>query len=333
LDRNIYTKDLPSKDHPDRLYRRNRIHDTHSVRRFFKDLWKLIPFAALIILIIGFVQLQRVPNYLILYENKGDVQALYNTNLVQLKQIYVDEERYSVYLFDVVKIKELQVDRIKECSVVPSGKVVFVYSDYIENGEIQTGWGTGTLSFVTDDGDFAAIGHNMSMKIGKEYHTSLLDAKVTDIVSNSDSGYKSLHADIVNYDTRSYAYKQSYSGIYGKYGFEVTGQRIPIALRGEIQDGKASIITTIEGAEPVIYDVNVDIEKISSDSYGSKFLITIVDEDYFKISSCILKGMSGSPVIQNGKVIGVVAQIYNEKTAFCTFADEMLRDLQKMDEE
>ena len=104
-----------------------------------------------------------------------------------------------------------------------------------------------------------------------------------------------------------------------------------IALKQEIKTGPAKIITTIDGTQPKYYDCN--IEKISYNGALSKnMLVRITDKSLISATGGIVQGMSGSPVIQNGKLIGAITHVLvDDPTAgYAIFAENMLNTAQSI---
>ena len=84
---------------------------------------------------------------------------------------------------------------------------------------------------------------------------------------------------------------------------------IPMGLKQEIETGPATIYTTIDGNGPQEYDIN--IEKIDYKNSGTKNMtIKITDKELLEKTGGIVQGMSGSPIIQNGKLIGAVTHVF-----------------------
>ncbi len=104
-----------------------------------------------------------------------------------------------------------------------------------------------------------------------------------------------------------------------------------IALKQEIKTGPAKILTTIDGTNPKYYDCN--IEKISYNGALSKnMVIRITDKSLILSTGGIVQGMSGSPVIQNGKLIGAITHVLvDDPTAgYAIFAENMLNTAQEI---
>ncbi len=85
-------------------------------------------------------------------------------------------------------------------------------------------------------------------------------------------------------------------------------QSYDIALKSEIKTGKAQILSCVDGIETVAYDIK--IEKINNNLSETKnMIIKITDPDLLEKTAGIVRGMSGSPIIQNGKIIGAVTHV------------------------
>lgn len=99
-----------------------------------------------------------------------------------------------------------------------------------------------------------------------------------------------------------------------------------IALKQEIKDGEAQILCTVDGNTPKLYSCRVKKRTSSYLSPTQNLLITITDEDLLNLTGGIVQGMSGSPVLQNGKLIGAVTHVLidDPTSGYGIFAENML---------
>ena len=116
-------------------------------------------------------------------------------------------------------------------------------------------------------------------------------------------------------------------GVYGKLDClpEGLGGPVHIGLRDEVKCGDATIITTLADGERQEY--KIEITSINRDAKGSKcFVIKITDPCLIEKSGGIVQGMSGSPIIQNGKLIGAVTHVMinDPTTGYGIFIENML---------
>ena len=102
-------------------------------------------------------------------------------------------------------------------------------------------------------------------------------------------------------------------------------EKYPVALRDEITTGKAQIISCVDGQESKRYDI--EIVKINNNLQETKnMVIKITDEELLDRTGGIVQGMSGSPIIQNGKIIGAVTHVLvsDPQKGYAIFIENML---------
>lgn len=100
---------------------------------------------------------------------------------------------------------------------------------------------------------------------------------------------------------------------------------IPMAFRQEISEGNAQIMTTIDGDVPQLFDIVIEKITFSQDNPTKNMVIRITDPTLLEKTGGIVQGMSGSPIIQNGKLIGAVTHVFvNDPTkGYAIFAENM----------
>ncbi|MDR0883229.1 MAG: SpoIVB peptidase [Oscillospiraceae bacterium] len=118
------------------------------------------------------------------------------------------------------------------------------------------------------------------------------------------------------------------TGVYGKlYSTAHSEQiRLPVALRQEVKVGKAQIMATIDGGAPRSYEA--EIKKVFPLSGGSKknMIVQITDSELIAQTGGIVQGMSGSPILQDGLLVGAVTHVFvnNPLQGYGIFAQTML---------
>ncbi len=120
-------------------------------------------------------------------------------------------------------------------------------------------------------------------------------------------------------------------GIFGKMTcneFNSAGDTLPVASRNEVETGEAYILTDAFGDENNKYSIN--IKKITQ-SADKALVIEITDSRLIDSAGGIVQGMSGSPIIQNGKLIGAVTHVFvnNPLKGYGTLAENMLEIIEK----
>lgn len=101
---------------------------------------------------------------------------------------------------------------------------------------------------------------------------------------------------------------------------------IPVANRYEIQTGSAKVLTTIDGEKPQYYDIEIESVNCNDKNETKNMIIRITDEKLIEKTGGIVQGMSGSPIIQNGMLIGAVTHVFINDTqrGYAIFAENML---------
>ena len=117
-------------------------------------------------------------------------------------------------------------------------------------------------------------------------------------------------------------------GVYGMMKKPLEGKAIKIAMKQDVKVGPVKICTTISGSTPQLYDAR--IEKIDyRESVNSKNLVLrITDQRILSQAGGIVQGMSGSPIIQNGKLAGAVTHVFvdDPTRGYGIFAENMLTE-------
>ena len=119
------------------------------------------------------------------------------------------------------------------------------------------------------------------------------------------------------------------NGNKGVYGIlnktEKKAKRIPVALCEEVKVGKAEIISTVNGTTPDYYEIEI-VKIYKSDGEEKNMVIKVTDEDLLKKTGGIVQGMSGSPIIQNGMLVGAVTHVFvnDPQQGYAIFAEQML---------
>jgi stage IV sporulation protein B len=100
---------------------------------------------------------------------------------------------------------------------------------------------------------------------------------------------------------------------------------IPIALKQEIELGSAQIICSVTG-EPEFYDVEIVEINLDHENINRGIVIQVTDEKLLTLTGGIIQGMSGSPIIQNGKLVGAVTHVLVQDSTrgYGIFIEEML---------
>ena len=195
--------------------------------------------------------------------------------------------------------------------------------------------GIGTLTFTTQEGEFAALGHGISdVDTGERLEISegeLYEAKILSVQKGAVGSPGELRGVIDYEDSRVLGQieKNNANGISGTLKKEkqsdFKGELYPIGLKQEIQTGTAIILCDVgEGIQE--YEIEITEIHWNAKDSNKSFVIHAVDERLQELTGGIVQGMSGSPVIQNGRLVGAVTHVLvNDPTrGYGIFIENML---------
>lgn len=191
--------------------------------------------------------------------------------------------------------------------------------------------GIGTVTFYNPEtGVFAGLGHPVC-DIDTGVILPLSEGEVVDVTVNGiKKGKSGIPGELIgSFSSQSAVGSLELNCENGLYGIMskcgVNAEPVPLGMRQEIETGDAYIYTTIDGNRPQRY--SIVIEKIDlHDSHDSKnMIIRVTDEALLEKTGGIVQGMSGSPIIQNGMLVGAVTHVFvnNPTKGYAIFADTM----------
>ncbi len=199
--------------------------------------------------------------------------------------------------------------------------------------------GVGTLTFYDEKNNvYGALGHGISDYDVKELidvDTGTLNIasimEVTKGTKNSPGEIKGLLNEKVEIGSIK---KNNVNGIYGTFSGDVDyfkgRSEVLVASKNEIKAGKAKVICTIDGdKKPKEYEIEI-VKIADNPNVSSKgMIIKVTDEELLEKTGGIIQGMSGSPIIQDNKLIGAVTHVYLSDPAkgYAIFAETMIKEL------
>lgn len=195
--------------------------------------------------------------------------------------------------------------------------------------------GIGTMTYEGTDSTFGALGHGindvdtsilMNLEEGTLYRTEIVG------ITRGANGAPGELTGYIEYDSDNVIgeiTENTAEGIFGVCDEELVAssvyEPVPIALKQEIEIGPAQIICSVSG-EPEFYDVEIVEVNLEHENVNRGIVIRVVDEKLLMLTGGIIQGMSGSPIIQNGKLVGAVTHVLvNDSTkGYGIFIEEML---------
>lgn len=197
--------------------------------------------------------------------------------------------------------------------------------------------GVGTISFYNpDNNEFAALGHGvydrdtgylLEIEKGEIY-----DSKIVSITKGEYGNTGEIRGSILKNKLLGTINKNTEFGIYGilEKQFEKTN-KVKVASRNEIQIGDAYILGTLDNNETEKYNIKIESIDKSNNINNRSMKIKITDKKLIEKTGGIICGMSGCPIIQNNKLIGVVTNVLvnNSEIGYGVFADLMIKEMAK----
>lgn len=193
--------------------------------------------------------------------------------------------------------------------------------------------GIGTVTFCTKEGGFASLGHAVC-DIDTKSTIPISQGECTEVnLTGFIKGKNGVAGELCGYlenDSLGVIFSNDDLGVYGCFN-SLPENRVlyEISRASEVEIGEAEIIATLENEKTENY--SIIIEKIDEKSSENKNLvIRITDRELIEKTGGIIQGMSGSPIIQNGKIIGAVTHVFLDDATggFGIFAETMLNKLE-----
>ena len=198
----------------------------------------------------------------------------------------------------------------------------------------DSGAGIGTVTFLfPDSGAFAGLGHGIcdadTGALVQMRKGAVSDVTISSVIKGAAGAPGELKGHF-NPGRSGALLGNSNCGVWGVFSEvpEVSCEPMPIGLRDDITEGDAYILCTATAGEIQKYDIR--ISNIKRDAKGSKcFTVTVTDPDLLALTGGIVQGMSGSPIIQNGKLVGAVTHVLinDPTTGYGIFLENMLANM------
>ena len=271
------------------------------------------------------------------YENtgieEGDTIVKINDNLVNSTDDLI--EKVNMSNGEKVEIEYIHDEETKECSITPvkTNKEEYKLGLWVRDSAA----GVGTVTFYEPSTQsFGALGHGITdIDTGDLLNIAsgeFVTAKVLNIKKGEDGNPGKIQGTVEEQETIGEITKNTEFGIYGKIqdlsSLNIdTSKEMEVAMREEIKTGKATILCSLDNQ--TVKEYEIEITKIYRDNnYNNKSMeIKVTDDELIEKTGGIIQGMSGSPIIQNGKFVGAVTHVLvNSSTeGYGIFGDLMLK--------
>lgn len=196
--------------------------------------------------------------------------------------------------------------------------------------------GIGTMTYVDTNGNFGALGHGISdsdtgevveIEEGALYETEIMG------IEKGSAGNPGVMAGVIYYGPGSRLgtiETNTRVGIFGKVNEKlqksISGEALEIGYRQDVKKGRAWIRSSVSG-EPRDYEIEIQRIDYNPIQENKSLVIRIVDQELLNLTGGIVQGMSGSPIIQDGKLVGAVTHVFVQDSTrgYGIFVEDMLR--------
>lgn len=196
--------------------------------------------------------------------------------------------------------------------------------------------GIGTMTFYSpQDGTFAALGHGIcdsdTGDILVARSGSINSCKIIDVIKGKNGEPGELFGTFKSDVAGDIAFNCDV-GIYGKYRKVSESAPVLVATQYQVEKGEAEVMCDIDGNGVKSYKIEITKFTAKSPSSNKDFVIKITDDELLEKTGGIVQGMSGSPIIQDGKLIGAVTHVFvnNPQKGYGIFVERMIEEAEKI---
>ncbi|MDE7071644.1 MAG: SpoIVB peptidase [Clostridia bacterium] len=211
-----------------------------------------------------------------------------------------------------VTLKIKRNDNIKEFTIQPAldalsgkNKLGLLLQDQIE--------GIGTMTY-SDGKNFYALGHTIKDMNGNNIVANggnIYYANINGYVKGQKGRAGELNGSFITLDKALGNINANNDfGLYGQLEEEYNGENVLLGSKSDAQPGTAYIYTTIDGMAPQKYEIQIIKASNQTSPSEKSMVLRITDQRLLDTTGGIVQGMSGSPIIQNGKLIGAVTHVF-----------------------
>ncbi len=276
------------------------------------------------------------------YENSGIKEG---DRIIQINQKEIDTTEDLMKVVNTSNGNSLSIKYIRDETTITTS----ITPIKNENNEYKLGlWvrdaaaGVGTLTFYEPSTNmFGTLGHGIldvdTSELIKIENGELVTTNILSVEKGQKGSPGEIRGTIESGYTIGEISKNTEFGVFGLLNkpsyLNISNEKaMDVCLREEIKLGKAQIICELENGKREYYDIEIQKIYTNNNQDNKSMLIKVTDDELIEKTGGIIQGMSGAPIIQNGKFVGAVTHVLvNDPTlGYGVFADIMLKQMREV---
>ena len=242
--------------------------------------------------------------------------------------------------------KEIDIEYVRDgqtekCSMTPTKTAENEYKLGLWVRDSAAGVGTVTF-YEPETKMFGALGHGITDidtdKLLNIASGEFVTTRVVSIKKGEKGNTGKIQGTIENSKNIGQIYKNTNFGIYGRVDNLSSinidkNKEMEVAYREEIKMGKATILCSLDNQNVEEYEIEIEKIYINNNYDNKSMLIKVTDPKLLQKTGGIIQGMSGSPIIQNGKFVGAVTHVLlnNPEEGYAVFGDLMIKQMREVE--
>ena len=311
---------------------------------------KVIPLGSLVglklytegVLVVGMSEIKGEDNKI--YKPYEDAGIKQGNSIIEINDTKINTTEELISCVSKCKGQSIEVTYLKDGKIletkitpVKTSQNTYKLGLWVRDAEA----GIGTVTFYdSSSNSIAALGHGIQdIDTGELVDISGGEFVTADIL-NIKKGEKENPGKIEGTIEEGTKVGEIYSNTeYGVYGIRTNTisleniEEVEVASRNEIKTGKATVICTLDDGKREEYEVEVQKIYINNNENNKSMIIKVTDDRLLEKTGGIIQGMSGSPIIQNGKLIGALTHVLvsDPSKGYALFADTMISKLRSLE--
>lgn len=292
------------------------------------------------VLIVGMSEIESIDNEMEKPFENADIKE--GDTIIKINEIEIDDIESLKQAVNESEGNDILLTLVREGTAVTSN----IKPIKTEENEYKLGlWvkdaatGVGTITFYEKETQqFAALGHGITDsdtdKLIEIDSGEIVTSKIISIKKGEEGKPGEIKGSIINQQSIGTVEKNTQFGIYGKLNNLTslninTNNSMKVALRDEIEQGEAKIICSIKDGVAKEYDIYIEKIYLQNNYDNKSMLIKVTDEELLEETGGIIRGLSGAPIVQNGKFVGAVTNVLvsEPQIGYAIFGDMMIKEL------